>query len=349
LVTAGRQNGEVLPVVTVDARDGFGPELRGWGRYARCLVDALRASPPDGFQLEVLKDGGAGPEVVFEQLKLPVSLRRSGAALVHTTNCFLPVVRPCPGVVTVHDLAFEVWPRDFAPVTLVKYRVLARLAARGAERVICPSAYTADDVCARWGVARDRVRVIPEAPALPHGDLEPPPEPYLLAVGDLRAKKNLEALVRAFVALRRSDGIPHRLVLCGVDSGAGAAVSALAAGEPVELTGYVPDAALDALIRGAELLVHPSLYEGFGLVVLEAMARGTPVLAARATALPETGGEAAAYFDPGEAGGLERVLREMLGDAALRERLARDGLARAGEFSWARTARETSAVYRELL
>jgi glycosyltransferase involved in cell wall biosynthesis len=349
LVTAGRQNGAVLPTVIVDARDGFGSELRGWGRYARCLVDALRAEPPDGFSLRVLESGGAGPEVLFEQVKLPVSLRRSGASLVHTTNCFLPLVRPCAGVVTINDLAFEVWPRDFAPLTLVKYRVLARLGARGAERVICPSVYTADDVCARWGVARDRVRVIPDAPALPRGDLEPPSGPYVLAVGDLRAKKNLEALVRAFVALRRSDEIPHRLVLCGVDTGAGAALSALATGEPVELTGYIPDAALDALIRGAELLVHPSLYEGFGLVVLEAMVRGTPVLAARATALPETGGEAAAYFDPDEAEGLERVLREVLGDPALRERLARDGLARAGEFSWARTARETAAVYRELL
>jgi len=339
----------VLPVVAIDARDGFGPELRGWGRYARCLVDALRAEPPDGFALRVLEAGGAGPEVLFEQVKLPFALRRSGAAVVHATNCFLPLVRPCPGVVTINDLAFEVWPRDFAPVTLAKYRVLARLAARSAQLVICPSTYTADDICARWGVARDRVRVIPDAPALLAGDLEPPPGPYLLAVGDLRAKKNLGALVEAFVALRREGGIPHRLVLAGADSGSGPSLLGLAGGEPVELTGYVSDAALDALIRGAELLVHPSLYEGFGLVVLEAMARGTPVLAARATALPEIGGEAAAYFDPYEAGGLERALAEVLGDAALRERLARDGLVRAAEFSWARTASETAAVYRELL
>jgi glycosyltransferase involved in cell wall biosynthesis len=339
----------VLPVVTVDARDGFSSELRGWGRYARCLVDALRAAPPEGFRLEVLQAGGAGPEIVFEQVKLPLALRRSGAAVVHATNCFLPLVRSCPGVVTINDLAFEVWPRDFAPVTLAKYRVLARLAARGADRVICPSAYTADDVCARWGVARDRVRVIPDAPALPLGSLEPPPGPYLLAVGDLRAKKNLGALVRAFVALRRSDGIPHRLVLAGVDSGAGPSLLASAGGEPVELTGYVSDAALDALIRGAELLVHPSLYEGFGLVVLEAMARGTPVLAANATSLPEAGGQAAAYFDPHDPDDLGRRLAALLADGAARAELVRDGLARAAEFSWERTARETVAVYRELI
>jgi glycosyltransferase involved in cell wall biosynthesis len=340
----------VEPTVAIDARDAYGPQLRGWGQYARCLVDALRAQPPAGFTLDVFESGGAGPEVVFEQLKLPLALRRSGAGLVHATNCFLPLVRPCPGVVTVHDLAFEVWPRDFAPATLVKYRVLARLAARSAERVICDATFTRDDLCMRWGVRPERVRVIPLAPALPVGSAEPPAGRYVLAVGDLRAKKNLEALVRAWLELRRGDGIPHRLVLVGVDSGSGPGLRVLAAGEPLELPGYVSDAELDALIRGAELLVHPSLYEGFGLVVLEAMARGTPVLAARATALPETGGDAAAYFDPNEAGDLARALRALLlAPASERERLARDGLARAAEFSWARTARETAAVYRELL
>jgi glycosyltransferase involved in cell wall biosynthesis len=339
----------VEPTVVIDARDAYGPQLRGWGRYALCLVDALRATPPNGFSIRVVESGGPGPEVVFEQLKLPLALRRSGAGLVHATNCFLPLVRPCPGVVTVNDLAFEVWPRDFAPVTRAKYRALARLAARSAQRVICPSRYTADDVCARWGVARDRVRVIPDAPALPLGSEPPPPGPYLVAVGDLRAKKNLESLVRAWLELRRGDGIPHRLVLVGVDSGSGPGLRMLAAGEPLELPGYVSDGELDALIRGAELLVHPSLYEGFGLVVLEAMVRGTPVLAARATALPETGGDAAAYFDPADPGDLLRALRELLGDAGARERLGRDGLARAAEFSWARTARETAAVYQELL
>ena len=336
-------------LVAIDARDGFGAELRGWGRYARCLVDALRAQPPDGLELNVIEDGGAGPEVVFEQLKLPLALRRSRAALVHTTNCFLPLARPCPGVVTINDLAFEVWRRDFAPATLVKYRVLARLAARSAQRVICPSQYTADDLCSRWGVAGERVRVIPDAAALPLGDGEPPPGPYLVAVGDLRAKKNLVALVRAWLSLRRGGEIAHRLVLVGTDSGSGPGLRAMAAGEPLELPGYVSDAELDALIRGAELLVHPSLYEGFGLVVLEAMARGIPVLAARATSLPEAGGEAAAYFDPQDPDGLTQALRGLLNDPARREQLARDGLARAAEFSWERTARETVGVYRELL
>jgi glycosyltransferase involved in cell wall biosynthesis len=359
-----------MGAIVIDARDSGGPQLRGWGRYARELVAALAAQASPELPIVAVARrraagvlGPLGPETAFEQAWLPVALRRSGAALVHAPNCFLPLVRPCPGVVTIHDLAFETWPGDFAPVNRVKYRVLARAAARSAQRVICPSQFTAGDVCRRYGVDAAKVRVIPEAPALaaspagagvPAGPTEAagsavPADPYVLAVGDLRAKKNLAALVRAFVALRERDGLPHRLVLAGVDAGDGPRLAALAGGAPVTLTGYVCDTRLDALLCGADVVVHPSLYEGFGLVVLEAMARGTPVLAARATALPETGGDAAAYFDPSDPGDLERQLSALLGDAAWRTDLGRRGRERVEVFSWAMAAAQTAAVYRELL
>lgn len=339
------------PIVAIDARDAFAPELRGWGRYELELVRGLRGRAGDGLDLLVLERGGPGPEILFEQVKLPWTLLRCRAAVVHALNCWLPLVRPCPGVVTIQDLAFEDWPEDFHPVTGRKYRTIVPLAARSAQRIICPSEFTRDDVCTRYGVAADKVRVIPLAPALGSGVLELPPGPYLLGVGDLRAKKNFGALVRAFVALRREQGIPHRLILAGVDSGEGAELRRLAGDEPLELAGYVSDERLDALIRGAEMLVHPSLYEGFGLVLLEAMARGTPVLAARATALPETGGDAAAYFDAAHDGGaneLRDVLGALLADEEERKAMAQRGRARATSFSWDRTARETAAVYREL-
>jgi glycosyltransferase involved in cell wall biosynthesis len=335
------------PIVAIDARDAFAPELRGWGRYELELVRALRNGSGEGLELLVLERGGPGPELLFEQVKLPWTLLRTRAAVVHALNCWLPLVRPCPGVVTIQDLAFEDWPGDFHPVTGRKYRTIVPLAARSAQRVICPSEFTRDDVCARYGIEAAKVRVIPLAPALAPGELEPPPGPYLLGVGDLRAKKNFAALVGAFVALRREAGIPHRLILAGVDTGCGPELRRLAGEHPLELTGYVSDARLDALIRGAEVLVHPSLYEGFGLVLLEAMARGTPVVAARATALPETGGDAAAYFDGG-AHDLANVLAKLLADADARGALARRGRERASLFSWQRTARETAAVYREL-
>jgi glycosyltransferase involved in cell wall biosynthesis len=344
-----------VPLAVIDARDGFAPQLRGWGRYARCLAEALTELPAqdlDPLTLEVIREGGPGPEVLFEQVRLPLLLRRLGAALVHAPDCFLPLVRPCPGVVTIHDLAFEDVAGDMAPKTRLKYRTLVPRAARSAERIICPSDFTRDDVCARYAVDPARVRVIREAPALPAvpgGGGELPSSPYVLAVGDLRPKKNLPALVSAFARLNGDGAIGHRLVLAGLDAGQGARLLELAGAAPLEMTGYVSDERLDALIRGADLVVHPSLYEGFGLVVLEAMVRGTPVLAARAGALPETGGEAAAYFDPGLPGSLADQLGHLLSDPGERARRSERGRTWAARFTWRETARQTAAVYRELV
>ncbi len=334
--------------MAIDARDAYDPQLRGWGRYARHLVDALPERP--GLDYHVIKRGGRGPEVLFEQIELPVRLRREGIDVVHAPNCFLPIARPCMGVVTIHDLAFEVFPDDFSKRTGWKYRTFTKRAARSAQRVICVSGYTAEDVVRRYGVDEARVRVIPNAPSLPIGDAAMPNDgPYLLAVGDLRPKKNLMRLVHAF-RLLRGEGLAHRLVLAGVDSGLEAArVREAADGEPVRLTGYLSDARLDALMRGADALVHPSLYEGFGLVLVEAMARGVPVVASRATALPETGGDAAEYFDPLDVGDIASAIRRVVGDRGRRDELARLGRARAARLSWADSAALTAAVYEEML
>jgi glycosyltransferase involved in cell wall biosynthesis len=321
-----------MSTVAIDARDAFIEPLRGWGRYAKELIGHL---PPD-LETRVFEHGDIGPEVWFEQVTLPRALRREGAAVVHATNCFLPLRRPCPGVVTIHDLAFEAHPGDFARVTAAKYRFFAPRATRGAQRVICVSEFTAGDVVRRYGVDPARIRVVPNAPSLPIGTGPAADgEPYLLAVGDLRAKKNLRRLVAAWSAL----GTGHRLVLAGLGELPGLPAA-------VEAVGYVDDERLDALMRGADVLVHPSLYEGFGIVVLEAMARGVPVAAARATALPETGGDAAVYFDPLDCDAMTYAIHEAL---EARSDLAARGRDRAARFSWRRTADETAAVYRELL
>jgi glycosyltransferase involved in cell wall biosynthesis len=331
-----------MPTVAFDARDAAAPRPRGWGRYARELLGALERER-DGIEVRAVHDGGPGPELVFEQLRLPRLLRRERVDAVHVPNCFLPLRRPCPGVVTVHDLAFEDHPDDFSRRTGWKYRTFVPRAVRSAERVICDSSFTRDELCSRYGADPDRVRVIPLAPALAGGAAEPPPGPYLLAVGDLRRKKNLPTLLEAFDRLRR-EGLEHRLVLAGPDAGEG---ERLRAADPaVELPGWLDDERLDALMRGADVLVHPSLHEGFGLVLLEAMARGTPVAASRAGALPETAGDAAELFDPLDPDDLAAAVWRALERS---EELAEAGRARAAEFSWERTARRTLAVYRELL
>lgn len=316
--------------VAFDARDAYAEPVRGWGRYARHLLEHLPATVhPYSVQR-------GGPEVAWEQVAFPLLARRDRATLLHAPNCFLPLRRPCPGVVTIHDLAFEAHPEDFSRRTGAKYRWITPRAARSAERVICVSAFTADDVVARYGVDRAKVRVIPNAPGLPiTSDVLAPGEPYLLAVGDLRGKKNLGRLVEAYARL----GTRHRLVLAGL----GELGHELPPG--VEATGWVDDARLDALVRGADVLVHPSLYEGFGLVVAEAMVRGTPVACSQTTALPETAGGAAVLFDPLSVDAITAGIREALARA---DELRAAGRARARAWSWEATAAATVAVYEEL-
>jgi glycosyltransferase involved in cell wall biosynthesis len=323
----------------VDARDANATELRGWGWYVKALATALREQPE--LELETVDHGWPGPEAFFELAGLP--RRARNADVLHAPNCFLPLRRPCPGVVTIHDLAFEEFPEDFARTTGMKYRAWTPRAARSAERVIVPSTFTRDDVVRRYGVDPEKVHVIPEAPVLPIGIREPPPGPYLLAVGDLRKKKSFTTLARAHAQLH-SEGLPHRLVIAGVDAGEGAAIRAAAGDAPLELPGYVCDDELDALIRGADLVVHPSLYEGFGLILAEAMARAIPLVVANATALPETAGDAALLFEPADVAGLAEAITRALAD---RDRLAEAGRMRAAGMSWTRAATATAEVYRE--
>lgn len=340
--------------VAFDARDARRADRRGWGRYAAELLAALGRR--EDVAVAAHAGGSRVPELAWEQVGWPARLRSDRPDLLHAPNCFLPLVRPCPGVVTVHDLAFEVHPHDFAPRTGWKYRTFTRRAVRSAEAVICVSHATRDDVLERYGPDPARVHVVPNAPSLARaGDAVPrspaarpgradDDRPYLLAIGDLRAKKNLERLADAW----RRSGLPHRLVVAGA-TGGGPDAERIARGlraRGVELPGYLPDAALDALLRGADLLVHPSLFEGFGLVLLEAMARGVPVACSDLPSLRETAGGAAVLFDPRDPDDLARALHEALGR---RPALAAAGRTRAAGFTWDRSAAETADVYRLLV
>ena len=318
--------------IAFDASDARAEPLRGWGRYSHQLLAELPSH-----RVREYTGGGRLPEVLWEQVAFPARARLDGAELIHAPNCFLPLRRHCPGVVTVHDLAWEPFPRDFTPRTRAKYRWVTPRAVHSAERVICVSRFTADDLVLRYGADPAKLRVVANAPALP---VTRTPvrdgAPYVLAVGDLRPKKNLERLIVAHARL----GTGHRLVLAGL----GRPTEALPPG--VEATGYLPDPQLDALMRGADVLVHPSLYEGFGLVVAEAMVRGVPVACSQTTALPETAGGAAVLFDPQSVDAIAAGTREALARA---DELREAGRERARAWSWAATAAATLAVYEELL
>jgi glycosyltransferase involved in cell wall biosynthesis len=314
-------------MIVLDVTGGLETRPRGWSRYVLDLAAALG---------DTVTTIGArrGPQVRWEQGALPLALRRRGATLVHSPHHFLPLRRPCPGVVTIHDLAFEAFPDDFHPLTRRKFTFFTPRSAASAERVVVPSPFTGRDVIERYGIRPSKVRIVPLAPSLPLGDAAPPPGEYVLAVGDVRAKKNLGVLAEA----ARRLGV--RAVVAGVDAGAGEGL------DGVELTGWLDDARLDALLRGAAALVHPSLYEGFGLVLVEAMARGVPVACADATALPETAAGAAELFDPHDPEACATAIERAV---ARRDELARLGRARAAELSWERTAALTRAVYEELV
>jgi glycosyltransferase involved in cell wall biosynthesis len=265
-----------------------------------------------------------------------------GADVVHGTNYVAPPTG-WPTVVSVHDVSFVSNPglatgavRSFVPI-------IRRCIAAGAW-VHTISEHVAGQVRELFDAERVRV-VYPGATRTSIAASPRPPLPgidgrrYVLAIGMREPRKNLARLVDAFGQLR-AEGLTHRLVIAGRDAGEGERLRA----PGVELTGYVPEEQLDALMRGADLLVHPSLYEGFGLVIVEAMARGTPVAAARATALPETAGDAALYFDPLDVHDIADTILRALGNDGLAER----GLARAAALSWDDVAAKTVDVYREL-
>lgn len=291
---------------------------------------------------------------------LPVEARRSRLQLFHGTVNVVPRGLPCPSVVTIHDLAFLRWPEQ-TPAR--RYRYMARevaSAARRAARVIAVSESTKVDVVELLGVDSDRVVVTPlgvEERFRPLADDDHASfladqgivRPYILSVGTLEPRKNLPRLLRAFGEL--SHEIPHDLVLVGPEGWLTEeihhALQSPALAGRVRLTGFVDDDELAAWYSLADLFVFPSLYEGFGLPVLEAMACGAPVVTSAVSSLPEVAGEAAVMVDPHDPSAIADGMRRVLTNPALSADLRERGVRRAAAFTWERTAQRTAAVYRE--
>ena len=294
---------------------------------------------------------------------LPAMLRISPLDVFHGTNYCIPVFSTCPTVVTIHDLSLftQAHTHENENVTRGKRRI--PLMARRATRIIAPSEWTKREIIEHLGIPEEKIRVIFEAARsgmtpLPTGDCQSVlakyqiTQPYLLYVGTIEPRKNLLTLVRAYDELLRTTKHRPQLVLCG---GRGwlfdevfRLVEELKLQEQVRFTGYVPDEDLPALYSAAEIFLYPSLYEGFGLPPLEAMACGTPTISSDASSLPEVVGSAGLTHDPNDGQALTGHMARLLSDSGLRERLRQAGLAQAARFSWDRAARETQSVYDEV-
>lgn len=278
------------------------------------------------------------------------------AQIVHETYypAFAAPPRRARHVITVHDMIHEILPRQFSKADGTSWR--KRRAVARADRVICVSHSTRDDLIERLGVSERRIEVVHHGWSLPAPDprtvtAAAASRPFLLFVGARAGYKNFDRLVEVYAASSRLRS--ELSVVCfGGGSLTASEVSSLRshglAADDVRHA-HGDDSVLAGLYAQAVALVYPSLYEGFGIPMLEAMGTGCPVAASNTSAMPEIAGGAAVLFDPGDTDAMRSALEQVVFDASTRARLVRDGLARAGVFSWQRCATETLAVYRSLV
>lgn len=292
----------------------------------------------------------------------PVELPGPSPDLWHFTNYVAPPANK-PFVLTVFDLTFMEYPEFVEPKNLAFLEKWVPDSLERATRIITISESTRDGLVEHFKVPSHKIDVTHLAAEEVYTREVPDDEigrvkdkygiegGYFLAVGTLEPRKNLKNLLLAVASMRRE--LTQPLVVVG---GQGwlfdetqELIGKLGLAGRVIFTNYVPAAELPALYQGATAFVFPSLYEGFGIPVLEAMSSGTPVISSNTSSLPEVGGTAAIYFDPNDPKGLKHALQRVLSDEKLRQRLSLAGREQAAEFSWAKTAQHTLGVYERAL
>lgn len=357
-----------------------GPELSGMAWQAWWLAHWLPRLAPDITFVFFLPPGVAPPVAApnvelarvpypdlkgvrffVEQLLLPRAAARARLDLLHTIAFGPPLFYRGRKLLTMHDLGFRLFPAT-VPGKYARYWNWAYgTAARGCAHLIAVSGATRDDIVRHLGRRADEISVVPCGidpvylePPTGAAAVPPPglPARYVLNVGVVQPRKDLETLLRAFARIRARHA-ELTLVVCGPPGWGYPDPASLVAraglSGAVRFVSGVPQSAMPALYRGADLFLFTSIHEGFGLPLLEAMASGVPVVATDTSAIPEVVGDAARLAPVGDDAALARAALDLLEDPALRAESVRRGHARAAQFSWERSARLTLDVYRRIL
>jgi glycosyltransferase involved in cell wall biosynthesis len=304
------------------------------------------------------------PRMAWMQMVAPRTLRELHADVAHFTNGMVPIASSVPSVVTIHDMSLTMYPAYHPLRRVLLNRPLVDIAARRATAVITVSESARRDIVRIYALDPSRVHVVHEAaapafrPVCDLAELNRVRRRYglgdrvILYVGTIEPRKNLPRLIDAFAVRRRAGDLTHQLVCVGRygwrSRGIGARIEHARVADAIAFTGYVPFGDLPALYNLAEMFVFPSLHEGFGLPVVEAMACGVPVIAGTTSSLPEVGGGAVEHVDPQDEDALGEAMVRLARSRERRDALATLGLRRARTFSWDRAARETLDVYRQV-
>ena len=308
----------------------------------------------------------SAPYSLREQFAVPLELRRTRADLFHAPHYVLPPMTPCRSVVTIHDCIHLRFPQYLPSRLGYAYaRSSLWVAAHRSARVLTVSEASKRDILEYFRVPESKVTVIynaiderfHEEPAADEvmrvRERYQLTDPFILYAGNIKPHKNLERLIEAFQMVRRGELEHIKLLIIGDEISKYAklrrAVHRYKLHKHVRFFGFVPDATLAILYRLARVFVFPSLYEGFGLPPLEAMASGTPVITSNLSSLPEVVGDAAMLIDPYQPDAIAGAMRRVLQDDRLREDMRERGLARVREFSWGRSVKQVREIYDEVL
>jgi glycosyltransferase involved in cell wall biosynthesis len=314
---------------------------------------ALKAYPGGGNMLAKL---------IWPNFTLPDKAAADRFDLVHCTTPYGTFRKTkYKKIITICDVTPLLFPETHGRMNVWHHRFVLPAILKQADHIITISESSKKDIMRCFKVPEEKITVTllaadksfqPAPTVIPTDDIANLPRPYILNVGTLEPRKNLEGLLRAFATARRK-GVSHSLVITGARgwgrSPLAGLIQELALDDAVIFTGFVDDTDLPHLYAGADFFVYPSLYEGFGLPILEAMSCGTPVITSNVSSMPEVAGKAALLVDPRSQAELASAISRLAGDPDLRETMSHLGIKHAAQFSWCKTVHETLAVYESVL